>query len=357
MKIVHVTECLAGGVLTFLQNFTQALSEDQHILIYSDRPNTPKDVRACFGENVELVYWPHAHREIRPVEDLRALLALVGLLRRYQEAEVVQLHSSKAGFLGRVACRLLGFPKVFYIPHGVAFAREDISTKKKRFYVTLEKLANLFSGDFIACSASEKALMERNGISNAHVISNGVAPGPRPVLRAPQNPLVVGTVGRLTYQKHPRLFDAIAASFEGDTRVRFVWIGDGELRTDIHERDNTVVTGWLSLAEVQVQLADMDVYLSTALWEGLPYAVLEAMNAGKPLLLSDCVGNVDLVDGKNGSTYHSVEEAHERIEAILAHPEVLRAQGEHSYQLLAERFSLAYMKEQYRALYLAPVQK
>lgn len=83
--------------------------------------------------------------------------------------------------------------------------------------------------------------------------------------------------------------------FKDDTRVRFLWIGDGELRNEIQENEQVQVTGWVTPNEVQHYLNQIDVYISTSLWEGLPLSVLEAMNCGKPLLLSDCVGNVDTV--------------------------------------------------------------
>lgn len=103
MQIVHVTECLAGGVLTFLLNLTKALDEEQHVIIYSRRDNTPDDVESLFGSNVKMVPWKYAGREIRAKQDLLALLELMRLLRQYPQADVVQLHSSKAGFLGRLA--------------------------------------------------------------------------------------------------------------------------------------------------------------------------------------------------------------------------------------------------------------
>ena len=352
MKIVHVTECLAGGVLTFLAKLTQALSEEEHILIYSDRPSTPKNVEKYFGDNVKLVYWQNATREISPVKDTKALLELMNLMKDYEDADVVQLHSSKAGVLGRIACRFLGFKKVFYIPHGVSFAREDVSVKKKAFYVLLEKIGNCFSGEYIACSESVKDLLEENGIRNVHVINNGVEPNPtKPVYRDFQYPLVIGTVGRLTYQKNPALFDKIAASFEQDSRVKFVWIGDGELRSDVNDRQNTTVTGWLKPEEVQKQLHQIDVYISTALWEGLPYSVLEAMNAGKPLLLTNCVGNRDLVNSKNGATFSNCDEAHQAIETILQHPEEIPSKGLASYEQIVTTFSIENMKRQYLLLY------
>lgn len=151
MQIVHVTECLAGGVLTFLLNLTKALDEEQHVIIYSRRDNTPENVESLFGANVQMMPWKYAGREIRAKQDFRALMELMKLLKQFPKADVIQLHSSKAGFLGRLACRLLGrTKKVFYLPHGLSFAREDVSSKKKIFYMYLEKLGNLFCGDVIA---------------------------------------------------------------------------------------------------------------------------------------------------------------------------------------------------------------
>lgn len=354
MQIVHVTECLAGGVLTFLLNLTQALDTEEHVIIFSRRDNTPDHVEALFGNNVKLVPWKYAGREIRPKQDLLALLELMELLRKYPDADVVQLHSSKAGFLGRVACRLLGrTKKVFYLPHGLSFAREDVSNRKKQFYTYLEKIGNAFCGDVIACSNSEKDLLLKKGIRNVHVINNGIkAANELPEHRKFSYPLVIGTTGRLTGQKNPALFNEIARAFRSDTRVRFLWIGDGELRNEIETTNNIEVTGWLTPQEVQNKLRNVDLYLSTALWEGLPYAVLEAMNLGKPLLLSACIGNVDLVqNGKNGYLYHTVDEAIQQIQEIFLKPIELEQMGKRSYQILSKDYNVKKMKENYRELY------
>lgn len=354
MQIVHVTECLAGGVLTFLLNLTKALDEEQHVIIYSRRDNTPDDVESLFGSNVQMVPWKYAGREIRAKQDLMALLELLRLLRRYPQAEVVQLHSSKAGFLGRLACRFLGrTKKVFYLPHGLPFAREDVSAKKKKFYTCLEKLGNSFCGDVIACSNSERDLLVKNGICNVYVINNGIeVSATPPAYRKFEYPLVIGTTGRLTYQKNPTLFNEIAKAFRGDDRVRFLWIGDGELCEAIEPAENVEVTGWLTPQKVQEQVRHMDVYLSTALWEGLPYAVIEAMNVGKPLLLSDCIGNVDLVNvGQNGFLYHTEEECIQCIKCFLTEPVQIHRMGRQSYSLVKENFDVKTMGDQYRKLY------
>lgn len=354
MQIVHVTECLAGGVLTFLLNLTKALDEEQHVIIYSRRDNTPDDVESLFGSNVKMVPWKYAGREIRAKQDLLALLELMRLLRQYPQADVVQLHSSKAGFLGRLACRLLGrTKKVFYLPHGLSFAREDVSAKKKRFYTCLEKLGNSFCGDVIACSNSERNLLVKNGICNVHVIHTGIeVESQEPQYRKFSYPLVVGTVGRITFAKNPKLFNDIAKHFRCDKRIKFVWIGDGELRGELENADNLEVTGWLDAQEVRMKLQKVDVYLSTSLWEGLPLSVLEAMNLGKPLILTDCIGNVDLVKNEeNGFCYHSLAEGIHWIKRLIQGPDVMPDMGSRSYMLLKENFSVNQMAMAYETLY------
>lgn len=354
MQIVHVTECLAGGVLTFLLNLTRALDTEEHVIIFSRRDNTPDHVETLFGNNVKLVPWKYAGREIRPKQDFLALLELMKLLRQYPNADVVQLHSSKAGFLGRVACRLLGrTKKVFYMPHGLSFAREDVSVRKRQFYTYLEKIGNAFCGDVIACSDSERDLLVKKGIHNVYVIHHGIkVSNQKPCYRSFEYPLVIGTVGRITFAKNPGLFNLIAKHFRNDNRVKFLWIGEGELRNKLDPGSNLEITGWLSGENLQAKLQTIDLYLSTSLWEGLPLSVLEAMNLGKPLLLSDCIGNVDLVqNGENGYLYHTVDEAINRIQGILQRPDDLISMGERSYQYIKDGFSVEIMKANYRELY------
>lgn len=354
MQIVHVTECLAGGVLTFLLNLTQALDTEEHVIIFSRRDNTPDHVETLFGNNVKLVPWKYAGREIRPRQDFLALLELIKLLRQYPNADVVQLHSSKAGFLGRVACRLLGrTKKVFYLPHGLSFAREDVSNRKKQFYTYLEKIGNAFCGDVIACSDSERDLLVKKGIPNVYVIHHGIkVSSQKPYYRSLEYPLVIGTVGRITFAKNPGLFNLIAKYFQNDSRLKFLWIGEGELRNELEPGSNLEITGWLSGENLQAKLQTIDLYLSTSLWEGLPLSVLEAMNLGKPLLLSDCIGNVDLVqNGQNGYLYHTIGEVIQQIQRILLNLAELEQMGKRSYQILSKDYSMKKMKESYRKLY------
>lgn len=166
--------------------------------------------------------------------------------------------------------------------------------------------------------------------------------------------MVFGTVGRITFQKNPQLFNQIAQHFQGDDRVKFLWIGDGELRHEIQENDQVQVTGWVTPDEVQNYLKQVDVYISTSLWEGLPLSVLEAMALGKPLLLSDCVGNVDTVEqGVNGFLYHDSQQAIEKIKHFLTLSKKSMLLLERaSYELAKTNFSLVSLRNSYKDIYI-----
>src|SRR6056297_2197557 len=135
MTIVHIIEPFASGVTTAVLNITRTLPEMNHVVVHGNRTwvDSIENVRRKFPGNVSFIPWKHAQREIRPFKDVAALFNLIGILRRYKSA-VVHLHSSKAGFLGRVAARMVGIKRVLYTPHCAAFIRTDISKKKKQLY-------------------------------------------------------------------------------------------------------------------------------------------------------------------------------------------------------------------------------
>jgi glycosyltransferase involved in cell wall biosynthesis len=269
-----------------------------------------------------------------------------------KDADVVHLHSSKAGFLGRLACRMLGMQdRVVYSPHGVSFIRKDISGMKVTLFTFLEKTGARLGGWVVGSCASEVAAFAAVGISAKH-INNGVAcEGNYSPARRNHAPVVIGTAARITHQKNPGLFVAVAQAFVADPSVRFLWIGDGELR-HLLSSPNIEITGWLPGDALRQKLHELDIYLSTSLWEGMPLTVLSAMCAGKPLLLHDCVGNRDLVrEGINGFLFVHAAEAVKLVQQLSSNRTSLAKMGQASHELATNEFSLAKTVEGYRTLY------
>lgn len=359
MKIIHIAESFAGGVYDFIYDLVSGMPEHTYTIIYSEREHTPADFKNKFPDNIDFIHWNQASREINLSQDFKAYRQLVSILKYLpQEPDVIHLHSSKAGFLGRMAARRLGlYNKVIYTPHGVSFLRKDVSNLKHKLFVYLEKMGSLCGGNVVACSASEAEAFHAHNIKATYV-NNGIKCATTQTDSNDNNGVTVnkkiriGTIGRITYPKNPAMFNEIANQFKTDNSVEFVWIGGGGELEDELVSPNIVKTGWISRDEVNTELSQIDIYISTSLWEGLPLSVLQAMCFGKPLLLSSCVGNQDLVKNNyNGMLFNTTEEAKHGLTKMLGDTETLKVFGENSKKFLLENFTLAQTIANYEILY------
>lgn len=351
MKIVHVMECFAGGTFNFLVDLTNELSNEEHIVIYgTNRENTPKNFKDLFNKNVKFIEWKTAQREMKPLKDIKALWELYTILKKIDGIDVIHLHSSKAGFLGRIVSFLLGkSKKTIYTPHAISFLRLDVSPKKRKIFIWMEKFASLFGGKIVACSRSEKEAIEKQGIKNVAFINNGIRPLQIEKKVNTSDKITIISVGRLSIQKNPKLFNDIASEFKDNPNIKFIWCGDGELKSELTS-PNIKCTGWIERKELENYLVNADIYLSTSLWEGLPLSVLEAMSIGLPIILSDCVGNRDLVED-NGVLYNNKIEAIKIINDFRENNNLLIFKGKKSKEIFFKEFDLKNMSKKYYSLY------
>jgi glycosyltransferase involved in cell wall biosynthesis len=382
VTILHVLEPFASGVTTAVISIITELSDLRHIVIHGAR-NWVEDsgaVKKRFPPGVDFVEWKSAGREISLPGDFRALRELLSLLKPYApgnaagrsrgypaaevktaEPVVVHLHSSKAGFLGRLACRLLGIRSVIYTPHCGAFLRTDIGPAKRKLYRFLEWIGGWLGGRVVGCGPSEGELYKKLG-RNTTFVANGVTPRPPRTGSAGASGRaersLVGFTGIASFQKDPALFSAVARICKSDAGAAgflFYWIGDGPLEKEL-DRSVVTVTGWKGSGEVEKLLERTAVYLSCSAWEGLPYGALEAMNASCALLLRNVPGHRDLVaPGENGWLFDSAEEAAERLAAMLGGGALLERMGKRSREILESGFTLKRMGEGYRAVYAEAV--
>jgi glycosyltransferase involved in cell wall biosynthesis len=297
-RIVHVTECLASGTMNFLMQATRELADAgvRQVLLFSRRPDTPVDVRALFDPRIEMIELPPLGRAA--VTYTRALRKAMLAQFELDDDVVIHLHSSKAGFLGRLA--LMGLrrkPKVYYSPHGLSFLNRRYVLPSVCFR-TLEWLAaRAVPCTPVGCSRGEAALLSRIGPQPARVLENAVDDSFFQVLRREGEVPLVVTMGRVCYQKAPERFAEMAVRFQiAEVPARFVWIGNGDPAGEAHLRAAGVhVTGWVDRDEIQRLLGEASLYVQTSRWEGMPLSVLQALAAGVPCVVTDVVGNRDAV--------------------------------------------------------------
>ena len=248
-------------------------------------------------------------RGISPAADAQSLVRLVRVIRGARP-DVIHAHSSKAGFLARVAGALCRVP-VVYTPHVFPFLME-CGQDVRCLYWILERSVRWATAALIAVSEEEVREARRLGYAKERVflVRNGVAPeGAAPAAVREAGTLRVGFFGRLTRQKGPDLLlEAVPDIVAHLPHVRFAFYGDGEQAEPLRRRAaelqlEGVVSfrGLCPQGEAQARMRETDVVVLPSRWEGCPYVALEAFAAGVPLVAAAVGGVPDLVQsGVNG---------------------------------------------------------
>lgn len=349
MRIIHATEAFEGGVIEFLRCLTNSTPDIEHTIIYG-RHRFFEKAKPTFPASVKFIAWHDIETNISPLKDIKALNNLIKILKAEKPFDVLHLHSAKANILGRIAAKRVRQKKAIYAPHGATFLRQDVSAFTRNIFAMIEKGVSIFPAKIVGVSKSEADAYHKIGMK-ADYVNNGKYFPQHPNKNTDDNILNIVTTGRAAQQKNPALFNEIASAFLNNSSVKFTWIGDGNQR-NLLTSPNIKITGWVQHAEVEKYLSEANLYISTALWEGLSYAVLEAMSMRLPLLLSNCPGNSDLViNNVNGYLFNNVKQAIDFIHQYLNQKELLQKHGAASLNMLQTTFNVERMADGYRKVY------
>lgn len=326
MRVLHVLEALEGGTARHLVDLVRtAEGVEHHVAIPSERVGGLTD-RAAAGRMAAsgaVLHLTEMRRSPLMPRNGAALASLVGLVRRTCPA-VVHGHSSVGGALGRVVGTVTGRPRV-YTPNGLATGRAALA---------VERGLGPLTDRLVATSAGEAALILARRLvppSRLVTIHNGIEtqgwapPAGTPDLRrllglGPDVPLL-GTISRLVPQKAPeRFMRVVAPVLAARADVHAVLVGDGPMRSAV---DPSRLQAGLaerfhhlpSLDDAGAVLGQLEVFVLTSRFEGCPYSVLEAMRAATPPVITDVVGNREVVI--DGVTGHLVAEDDQATMAAL----------------------------------------
>lgn len=355
--ILHVLESLGAGTLTSCSQICNLMAKEGlavHVIYSPLREETPDDIHDFFDDRVSL-HRVDMLREVSLVGDLKSLLGIIKNILIINP-DVIHAHCSKAGVLSRVAAMFFPKVRVFYSPRGFAFLQEDLSERKTKFYWSIERFLASLRGRIIACSRSElEYAVSLN--SSSLLIENAIDFSKLPDYEFNRggNQIDVVTLGRVSYQKNPQLFAEVAKRVKSlNERFRFTWIGGGDDESVTMLKSAGVrVTGWLERPDALSELVKGDIYLQTSLWEGMPLSVIEASMIGIPCVVTNVIGNRDIVShGETGLVCTTEKELSEAIVQIgeddsYRHDLSIKSKDESRY-----RFSMDRLKQEYLNVYL-----
>lgn len=349
-KILMVCEAFGGGVFTYVSQLCNDMADDFDVyLAYSLRTQTPENYREFLDTKIHLI-------RMKCIEDkgffgLKNVGAAIKELRQIEKKihpDVIHLHSSIAGGLGRLAYSGKN-NTVVYTPHGYAHILMG-KGKKSFIYESAEKILGKRNCLTLTCCKSEDAIAKKICRRTAY-IETGVnlselSSSLDNIKPIKNEKFTVFTLGRVCIQKQPQLFNRIA---ELVPEARFVWIGTGEMQ-DRLTAPNMEVTGWKPRIEALAMAKGADVFILCSLGEAVAMSLLENMFMRKLILVSDVMGNRSVIkNGVNGYVCNTAEEYAGRIkDAMVNFPEGL---PERAYQDVLDIYNTEAMKQKYVKFY------
>ncbi len=306
-KILHIISKLhVGGVenqlLTVLGKYDRNTLSPL-VCTLADKGAIGRDIEAMGIEVFSLNKLKHRF-DWTIVRDIKNLIG-------ENDIKIVRTHQYHANLYGRLAAKKTKVPCVVASVHNVYTRDRKIHRRVINRYLVR------YTDKVVAVSEEvKKHIIKYDGLSEekVKVIHNGVdvkrfsdANGKRirSELRISPEVPIVGTIGRLTYQKGQRyLIDALATLKYKFPQLILLIVGDGPLRNELEDYADSLGTGknvrFLGTRrDIPDLLSAMDIFVLPSLWEGLVNALLEAMAAGNAVIATDIPPIREIIDTDN----------------------------------------------------------
>lgn len=311
MRILHFSQTLPGGVASYLEEIAPRQIEvfgEQNIkfvLPEQDRRHVPSIPDACFQGFSD---------SSRTLRGLYGMARFVREVIRDWQPDVVHLHSSFAGGLGRLP--LLGRSRSFavvYCSHGWSFVGHS-SGMKAYGYSLVERLLARATDRIVAVSEFERRVALTYGFRPTKLITirNGISPHPpatQPSAALDRGKINLLFVGRLDPQKGlDLLLEAMRAVTRPDVHLHVLGSAIVSEGRSLENTANVTFHGWMGRDEVFAFMAGVDAVVMPSRWEAFGLVAVEAMRFGKPVLASVRGALPEIVDhGESGLLFEPTD--------------------------------------------------
>ena len=324
MKLLHLLEATQGGTRRHVLDLLPLLVRQGFAcdLIYSPLryPAFARDAATLETQGVRCFSIP-MERGFGGQSDAKALLALQKHIKAHHY-DALHCHSTKAGFLGRLAAWKL---PVVYTPHCIAFDT-SLPRPQRRAARLVEKLLAPRTAHFIAVAQHEARVIKRarlcqnkqlsviyNGINLEEFdkLANSSLVTRQSSLVTRHSSIVIGCFGRLTRQKNQAaLLRALPQVQRAVPQAQLLLVGSGEDENALRalaERLNIAknVTFAGEIEEARPYYFRCDIAAQPSRWEGCPYSILEAMAAKRPVVATGVGGVPEVLQAPGGVVYQA----------------------------------------------------
>ncbi len=369
IKILYILEATSGGTQKHVIDIAKKInkSEFQLDIIYStDRnKNFVQESKGIFNNTIGLpIKRSASFTDISNIIKMRKII----LENNY---DIVHCHRTKAGYVGRLAAFVSRHPNIIYSPHGFMFCDNRI-LMKRFLYLKMEKYLGYVTQKLVAVSGSERDIaIEHNIVPNKKIITlyNSIDPSDFDdftyINRVTEkikdgSEIILGTVGRLYYQKDPiTLIKSFKIINDRFPNTKLVMVGDGPLEQvciklidKLGLKSKIDLTGYQKNSKAYYK--KFDIFMLSSHYEGLPYALLEAMIMGIPSVGTNVVGIKDLIlNGKTGylaeeEDYYGLADA---VINLLSNPKLLSEFSENAKNIIRENFNFNNGIKEYQEFY------
>ncbi|MFW6160695.1 MAG: glycosyltransferase family 4 protein [Acidobacteriota bacterium] len=326
----------------------------------------------------ELKNWGIRHYSLQMGKSsfLRNRNEILSLLKKAQ-FDILHTHGGVAGLFGRLAACQSRIPVVVHTLHGIHYLHYRNPFLRKIFVLMERWLSrrtdavifvsqdDRIKGSRLKLVPEEKIIFIPNGIDfQKYSLDEETwqkAKKRKKNFNLPESKLIIGTVARLHRQKGLiYFFQAARILLNQRQDICFVIAGGGPLEKKFRNYlQRKKLENFIFLlgetGKTQELYPLFDVFVLPSLWEGLPYALLEAAAFERPVIGTNIDGIRELLKPGETGLLVPPEDSLSLAEAILKwlnKPEMAEEMGRKLREDLSRRYSLERMVQETEELYL-----
>lgn len=291
----------AGGRSVIAYNLTRPLTDDFQVDFLAIGKLKNPSFHQIIEENGGQVQ--HVKEVSSKIKRLRSVYSIL----KKEKYDIVHINVDDAieGLSNIVLSKLSG-AKIVLHAHNTSSSRGKgfagrikmlLASKIVNFLVDCKLACSLEAANYLYGDTDllEVVILKNGIIINDFLYNIDLRQKVRENLNIPMGAIVLGTIGRLSYQKNPEfMISLIQILFSKSPNFYFIWIGDGEERANIETLlDEEIKLGRVLLLGKQEQPAQylqaMDVFLLPSFYEGFGIVNIEAQASGLPCVVSSAV--------------------------------------------------------------------